>query len=181
MGNKQIVEAEFHKLAEKLLARQLVSAARELVRANEDAAQDAAQAKPGDPKLATEPDEKKFFSDKSKFGRQEDGAKLTNEMHDTARELDHAMRWLMSYYKQLKPAVEKFTKKLIRYDAGNINQSHMQQMAGVLQALMRLASTMSDAGATASDVVEMIQNMEKQLVYKPAEDARKSVRRSWWY
>ncbi len=177
MRNKQIVEAEFNKFAERLLARQLVSAARELVAAEED----ATQAKPEAPKLASDPGEQKFFSDRTKFGRQEDGAKLTNDMHDTARDLDHAMRWLMSYYKQLKPAIEKFTKKLIRYDAGNINQSHMQQLAGILQALMRLASTMSDAGATASDVVEMIQNMEKQLVYRPAEDARKSVRRSWWY
>jgi len=175
---KQITD-QFEVLAAKLLAGQLIVAAR-------DATREVMAEEPGIPWAKDEdvtelhkgvpeaPEEKQFFRDKSKFGKQEDAAEQTNKLHEGQQDLNHALRWLASYYKALKPVLERFTRKMLKEDVGNLNQSHVQQMAGILSAVLRLAEVLDAAGATVSDVTDMIKTLEKQLVFRQSDDAKKS-------
>lgn len=166
-----VLQKQAQVFATKLLAKQFVIAARHIVVA-EDPAQTVSpdttkQAKD----LATE---KKFFNDKTKFAPQEDAAKLSNQLNEGKGDLKHAFDWLAAYFKQLSPVLEGFTKRMIKFDVGGLNQSQVQQFAGVVKAVLRLAEVLDAAGATASDIIEFVKQMDATLKTMPSQDRKKS-------
>lgn len=125
------------------------------------------------------PQERKWMHERMRPARQEDSSKLANQMQEGTGDLDHALRWLVSYYKALKPSVERFTRRMIKSDPANMTEQHVNQLAGVVRNVLKLAEVLDAAGATASDLTETIQSLEKQLKFKSSDDARQGLKR--WF
>lgn len=156
--------------AAKILAKQLVVAARHVVIAEEPSIVSPEKTKQAQDRAV----EKKFFNDKTKFSPQEDAAKMTNQLEEGKNDLNYSFDWLASYLKQLRPILDSFTKRMIKFDVGGLNQSQVQQFAGVVKAVMRLAEVLDAAGATASDIVEFVKQLDATLKTMPSNDRKKS-------
>lgn len=173
VAQRLTLQKETQAFVAKILAKQMIIAAKNTIIT-------------ADPPLPTDVTKKakdlalenKFFKEKTKFSPKEDAARLTNELKSGGDRMKHNFDWLASYFEQLQPLLNSFTKRMIKFDVGGLNQSQVNQLTGVVQAVMRLAEMLDDAGATASDIVEFVQQMESTLKSMPSEDAKKAGLRS---
>ena len=169
VAQRVVLQKHTQTFAAKLLAAQFVGAYREVV-AKDPSTVLETKTKTKDTPLGKEP----FFKDATKFVKHNDAAKLINDLDDGRKSLDHTFEFLASYFKQLKPLVDRFTKRMIRYDPAGMNRTQLQQLMGVVGAVLRLAEVLDAAGATASDIVEFVHTLDTQLQTKPSDDRRKS-------
>jgi hypothetical protein len=156
--------------ASRMLAAQFVRAANTVMAAEPDSAS------PGTTKRKDASDtEQTFFKDATKFVKHNDAAGLINDLEDGRKNLQHNFDWMASYFKQLRPIIEKFTKRMIKVDPSGFSRSQLQQLAGIVGAVLRLAEVLDSAGAVAEDIIQFTGDLEAQLKNAaPSTDRKKS-------
>lgn len=166
---RKFLDAKVQVFASRVLATNLLKAVRDVVLA------DQSPMKPG-----IEPTDREFFKEGTRFTKQEDSAEFVNKLDQGRKDLEHAMKWLASYYKQLKPTIDGFTKKLLQSDPGGLTKAKLNRLSGIMAAVLRLVETLETAGASVDDLNELVDSISKELTLKPSTDQQKSGLRKFF-